>query len=214
MYQFSFKHNPPEEILCLGAHCDDIEIGCGGTLLSLLASHAELRVRWLIFSGGESRSEEAIRSADLFGDGRIEILIHDFQDGYFPYIGSGIKNCFESLKTSCAPDIIFTHHLGDFHQDHRLVAELSRNTFRDHLILEYEIPKYDGDLSRPSWYFPLSQNVLDTKISYLERSYPSQRGRSWFDKRTFEGIARLRGIESNSKSGFAEAFHCRKMVIF
>ena len=205
----------PLRILCLGAHCDDIEIGCGGTLLRLIQEHAGCQVYWLVFSGSAERAREGRDSAQRFL-GRAassHIDIKDFRDGFFPYIGDRIKECFESLKQVFSPDLILTHSRRDLHQDHRIIAELTWNTFRNHLILEYEIPKYDADLGSPNVFVPLDEAVCRQKIEWLLESFSSQKNRSWFDEKTFWALLRLRGLESNAPSCFAEGFYSRKVVI-
>jgi LmbE family N-acetylglucosaminyl deacetylase len=202
-------------ILCLGAHADDIEIGCGGTLLSLLAEHPTAAVDWVVFSSDAERRAEALRSAERFlGNAREKaIVVHEFRDGFFPYVGVAIKECFEDLKRTVSPDIVFTHQRNDLHQDHRLISELSWNTFRDHLILEFEVPKYDGDLGAPNIFVPLTASTCRTKIDYIADSFVSQRQKPWFDRETFMALLRLRGMECNARSRYAEAFYCRKLVL-
>lgn len=202
-------------ILCLGAHCDDIEIGCGGALLSLLSAYADVSVMWVVFSSGTERAAEARRSADsyLTAVERKRVSIESFPDGFFPYRGEEIKRGFEGLKREVAPDLIFTHHGEDSHQDHRLVHELTWNTFRDNTILQYEIPKYEGDLGRPNVYVPLDPAVCDHKIELLMRHYQTQQNKHWFTEETFRAVLRLRGIECRSPSGYAEAFHCPKLAL-
>jgi LmbE family N-acetylglucosaminyl deacetylase len=202
-------------VLCLGAHADDIEIGCGGTLLELIAAGAELDVDWCVLSAPGERASEARRSAEAFLSGarRVNVDIRAFRDGYFPYEGSSIKDWFESLKERLAPDVIFTHATSDLHQDHRETAQLTWNTFRDDLILEYEIPKWDGDLGAPNTFVPISEACLARKIALLETHYGSQRDKAWFDADTFRGLARLRGVECHSPTRFAEAFYARKITL-
>jgi LmbE family N-acetylglucosaminyl deacetylase len=201
-------------ILCLGAHSDDIEIGCGGTLLYLKANVPTAKFHWVVFSASGTRGQEAAKAAELFAEGcDKEIVLKDFRDGFLPYSGGDLKECFEELKSHVNPDLIFTHWQGDAHQDHRLVAELTWNTFRDHLILEYEIPKYDGDIGRPNIFVPLETPFCERKANYLLEAFDSQRTKRWFERETFLGLMRLRGMESNSPSGYAEAFHNRKIVI-
>ncbi len=202
-------------VLCIGAHADDIEIGCGATLLELLSSGAEVDVDWCVLSASRDRSGEAERSAAAFLDGarNVHLEIKAFRDGYFPYEGAAIKAWFESLKARPAPDIIFTHARNDLHQDHRETSQLTWNTFRDHLILEYEIPKWDGDLCQPGAFVPVSETSLSRKIELLETHYGSQRGKGWFDADTFRGLARLRGVECRSPTRFAEAFFARKLAL-
>jgi LmbE family N-acetylglucosaminyl deacetylase len=201
-------------ILCLGAHSDDIEIGAGGTVLKILKGYRGAEFTWVVFSAKGIRRAEAARSAKAFlaGAGRTNVLLHDFRDGYFPFIGASIKDAFESLKGAVDPDLILTHHRGDLHQDHALIAKLTWNTFRDHLIWEYEVPKYDGDLETPNLYVHLDPALCRTKARYLRRFFKSQAENVWFGEETFLALARLRGIESNAPGGLAEGFHCRKMV--
>jgi LmbE family N-acetylglucosaminyl deacetylase len=204
----------PLKLLCLGAHADDIEIGCGGTVLRLAAEVPDLVVRWIVFSGSGLREVEARNSANAFLEGisakQLEVL--GFRDGYFPSQGADIKDCFETVKRDFDPSLVLTHWQGDAHQDHRLLAELTHNTFRDHLVLEYEIPKYDGDLGNPSFFVPLTQTQIHRKIETISDHFPSQRGRSWFSDETFLAMARLRGIGCNAPEGMAEAFYARKIV--
>lgn len=211
-----FAPQLPDEgtVLCLGAHCDDIEIGCGGTLVELAHRHPNLRFVWLVFSGDSIREAETrAAAAALLPDAQISIAVHRFRMSYFPHVGAEIKDAFESLRSRVTPDLIVTHHLGDRHQDHRVVAELTWNTFRDHPILEYEIPKYEGDLAQPQVYCPLSSSSVETKIDALLRCFPSQSRRQWFDADLFRGHLRLRGVECNAPSRYAEAFHGRKLLI-
>jgi LmbE family N-acetylglucosaminyl deacetylase len=201
-------------VLCLGAHSDDIEIGCGGTMLTLLAAHPGTRVHWVVFSAPGRRGDEARRSASRFlrAAGAADVQLHEFRDGFFPHEGAAIKEVFEALKP-VAPDVVFTHHGGDRHQDHRVVCELTWNTFRDHLILEYEIPKYDGDLTSPNVFVPLALRHRRRKVALLLDSFPSQRRKRWFTAATFEALMRLRGIESAVAEGYAEGFHARKLAL-
>ena len=186
-------------ILCLGAHSDDIEIGCGGTLLKLLSSCDTISVCWVVLSASGVREQEALASASeiLSAASDKNIIIRDFRNGYFPYIGGEIKDFFESLKGVPNPDLILTHHRHDLHQDHRLLAELTWNTFRDHLILEYEIPKFDGDLGSPNVFVKLTEQQVAAKTEILERHFKSQHDKQWFSAATFRGLGRLRGIECN-----------------
>lgn len=202
-------------VLCLGAHCDDIEIGCGGTLLKLLEENDRLCVDWVVFSSDEPRATEARASASMFLQRAAEarVFVESFRGRYFPYIGSEIKEYFDHLSGTASPDLIFTHYRDDLHQDHRTVSELTYNTFRDHVILEYEIPKYDGDIGQPSVFVHLDSSHCDSKIATILESFPTQRGKHWFTEETFRSMLRLRGIESKSPSGYAEAFYCRKMVL-
>jgi LmbE family N-acetylglucosaminyl deacetylase len=201
-------------ILCLGAHADDIEIGCGGTLLQLIRRQYPLKIYWIVFSAEAERYSEAHQSAEIFTEGCDSyIQIKNYRDGYLPYSGAQIKELFENLKCSICPDLIFTHWQGDAHQDHRFVCDLTWNTFRDHLIFEYEIPKYDGDLGRPNMYYSLDRPVYEKKIDYLFEKFQSQQSKSWFARDTFLSLMRLRGVESRSLSGYAEGFYARKVII-
>ncbi len=205
----------PLKLLCLGAHSDDLEIGCGGTILRLISDVPDLEVRWIVFSGDDQRQDEARRSAAavLENAGRKEIEIKGFRDGYFPAQRSEIKDWFERVKLEFDPSLILTHYAHDAHQDHRLLAELTYNTFRDHLILEYEIPKYDGDIGNPCVFMPLTTVQVSRKIAIIRDHFPSQQGRSWFSDDTFLALARLRGIGCNAPQGLAEAFYAKKIVL-
>jgi len=202
-------------ILCLGAHSDDIEIGCGGTILRLAAAYPDLEVRWVVLSGDERRANEARCAASLFLADvmRPDFTARSFPDGFFPYVGAEIKAFFEELKAEPAPDVIFTHSRSDLHQDHRTVAELTWSTFRDHLILEYEIPKYDGGLVSPNFFVPIDDATRSRKIEYLMRAFGSQRDKRWFTEDTFAGLMRLRGVECASPVGCAEGFVAKKAVL-
>lgn len=216
MRQISFGEgdHAPRTILCLGAHSDDIEIGCGGTVLRLLEELDDTTVWWVVFSSDETRRHEARASAEAFlgRAGAREVIVETFRDGFFPAAFSDIKMFFENLKTSIAPDLIFSHYGKDGHQDHRTISELTWNTFRDHSIFEYEIPKYDGDLGSPNFFVSLEDRHRELKTEALMQHFASQRSKRWFSPETFDGLARLRGIESNAPSGYAEAFYCRKML--
>jgi LmbE family N-acetylglucosaminyl deacetylase len=205
----------PLRVLCLGAHSDDIEIGCGGTVLSLLKSNRQVDVRWIVFSASEERSGEAQASAAAFlAQARQKnVTLKNYRDGFFPFLGAAIKDEFEALKLDFEPDIIFTHFRDDRHQDHRLISDLTWNTFRNHLILEYEIPKYDGDFGQPNVFMPLTEAICQRKIAILLECFASQRSKSWFDEQTFRAVLRLRGMEANSPSRCAEAFYCRKALL-
>jgi LmbE family N-acetylglucosaminyl deacetylase len=202
-------------ILCLGAHSDDIEIGVGATLLSWLSQGMRLDIHWCVLSGAGQREREARESATDFlstaATSKIEIMA--FRDGFFPEDGEQIKLWFEALKQRFEPDVIFTHRGDDAHQDHREVSRLTWNTFRDHLILEYEIPKWDGDMGRPNLYVPVSASALQRKIDLLNSHFGSQRSKQWFDAETFLGLARLRGMECRAPERYAEAFITRKCSI-
>jgi LmbE family N-acetylglucosaminyl deacetylase len=204
----------PLNVLCLGAHSDDIEIGCGGTILRLASQYPKSLFHWVVFSATGVRGAEAQRAAKLFaGSNSLQgPMLKTFQDGFMPFVGGEVKSVFEELK-SISPDLIFTHNRKDAHQDHRLLAELTWNTFRDHLILEYEIPKYDGDMGRPSLFVPLASELCEKKVCYIMDTFESQHSKHWFQSDTFFSLLRLRGMECNSPSGYAEAFYCRKLTL-
>ena len=206
---------PTRRVLAIGCHADDIEIGCGGTLLALIRANPSVEIDWVVLAAAGARGEEAAASAEAFlaGAGAARVELHAFRDGFLPYVGGEVKDVFEALKTRVDPQLVLTHAGYDFHQDHRLVSELTWNTFRDHLILEYEIPKVDGDLGRPNLFVPLAADVVEQKLALLERHFQSQAGKHWFDRETFLGLMRLRGMESVSGSRFAEGFTCRKSVL-
>jgi len=212
---FGGNKEAPKEFLFLGAHCDDIEIGCGGAVLRLAREFPQAAFHWVVFSSSEKRAAEAYRSSELFlsNVASKKVTIKDFRNGYFPYVGDQIKDYFEDLKHAVKPDAIFTHYGRDDHQDHRVLSELTWNTFRDHFILEYEIPKYDGGLGSPNIFFPLQQNEYQGKVDILLECFASQRSKHWFAKDTFMGMMRLRGIECSAPSGYAEAFYCRKAIL-
>jgi len=211
----SFDKASTLHILCLGAHSDDIEIGCGGTILRLAQEYPNCVFHWVVFSAIGVRGNEALRAATLFtSNSNIRgPILKSFQDGFMPFVGAEVKAFFEELKKEISPDLIFTHNCKDAHQDHRLLAELTWNTFRNHLILEYEIPKYDGDLGEPNLFVPLVSEICERKIEHLMEAFPSQHPKHWFRKDTFLALMRLRGMECNSPSGHAEAFYCRKAVL-
>ncbi len=212
--KFPDKGSDPLVVLCLGAHSDDIEIGCGATLLQLKKSQPKVKFHWVVCTGAGVRSQEARKAAELFTFGcEKQIELKEFRDGFLPYDGKAVKEFFETLKTTTNPDLIFTHWQGDAHQDHRLISELTWNTFRNHLILEYEIPKYDGDLGRPNFFVPLDAPLHEQKVDHLLEAFESQRTKAWFTRETFLGLMRIRGMESNSPSGYAEAFHAKKVVV-
>lgn len=202
-------------VLCLGAHSDDIEIGCGGTILRLAREYGNVNVVWVVFGATHQRAHEARQSAELFLAQAQEttIIVKDFKDGFFPYSGGEIKECFEQLKQERAPDVIFTHYRQDRHQDHRVISDLTWNTFRNHLILEYEIPKYDGDLGNPNFYVRLDESICQTKVKYLIDNFQTQANKHWFTDDTFLSLLRLRGIESSVRTTYAEAFYCRKVTV-
>ncbi len=204
----------PLTVLCLGAHADDIEIGCGGTLMRLLSERPRVSVHWVVMSAPTVRAREARASARrvLRRAHASVVRIEQFRDGYLPYEGAAMKDVFEELK-GVAPDMVFTHSRLDAHQDHRVVSQLTWNTFRDHCILEYEIPKYDGDLGKPNVFVPLSASVRRRKVRLLMSAFPSQRDKRWFSEATFDGLMRLRGIECAAADGYAEAFYGHKLVV-
>jgi LmbE family N-acetylglucosaminyl deacetylase len=212
MLRFTPQFPASGTVLCLGAHCDDIEIGCGGTLLELHQRHPALRFEWVVFSGDEQREAETrAAAARLLGD--CQLSVHRFRASYFPYCAAEIKDAFEALKARVQPDLIFSHFLQDRHQDHRVLAELTWNSFRAHSILEYEIAKYEGDLAHPNVYVPLGADNVGRKVETLLGCFASQRSRSWFDADLFRGQMRLRGVECNAPSRYAEAFHARKLTL-
>jgi LmbE family N-acetylglucosaminyl deacetylase len=202
-------------VLCLGAHSDDIEIGAGATILTWIDDGLKLDVVWCVLSGGGAREVEARGSAADFLKGaantRVEVM--PFRDGFFPSQGEAIKSWFETLKQSVHPDLILTHRRDDAHQDHREVCRHTWNTFRDHLILEYEIPKWDGDLGQPSFYVPATASIIERKSELLLRHFGTQRSKHWFDAETFRALARLRGMECRAPERYAEAFFARKVVL-
>jgi len=207
--------NKPLHVLCLGCHSDDIEIGCGGTILRLIQDYPGVRFYWVVFSAIGPRKAEAERAAHLFaGPEHLEdLMLKEFPDGFMPWVGSEVKAVFEELKHKVKPDLVFTQQRRDAHQDHRLLSELAWNTFRNHLILEYEIPKYDGDMGQPSVFVPLTPEICEAKIRHLMDVFQTQRNKSWFEESTFMALMRLRGMECNAPSHHAEAFYCRKLVI-
>jgi LmbE family N-acetylglucosaminyl deacetylase len=202
-------------VLCLGAHSDDIEIGCGGTILRLMGEYPGSQIRWVVFSATGVRRDEARKGAELFAGSHSAQgpELKEFRDGFLPYLGAEVKTVFEELKLAVSPDVIFTHNGKDAHQDHRLLAELTWNTFRNHLVLEYEIPKYDGDMGRPNVFVPLPDELCRKKVQYLMEAFPSQQSKPWFQPETFLSLMRLRGMECNAPSGYAEAFYARKLML-
>ena len=204
----------PLRVLALGAHADDIEIGCGGTLLRLAAEHADVDVTWVVFCSSPERAREASASAETFlaGVHRRRVVVKSFKDGFLPWLGAQVKEEFEALKAQVSPDLVLTHYREDRHQDHRTVSELTWNTWRDHLILEYEIPKYDGDFGSPNLFAPLKAATLDRKVELILRAFPTQSGKPWFSADLFRAVARIRGMECVAPDGYAEAFYCRKAI--
>ena len=213
MIKLSIDKRSPLKILLLGAHCDDIEIGCGSTLSKILDEHPAAEIFWAVFSSNPTRKLEAENSAKdyLKNHSRSTIEINNFRNGFFPYVAIEIKEYFETIKSRFEPDIIFTHYTEDKHQDHRTIAELSWNTFRNHAIFQYEIAKYDGDLVTPNFYSILDDEYVEKKIDLLMKHFSSQTDKHWFTKDLFESLMRLRGVECASESGFAEGFHARKL---
>jgi LmbE family N-acetylglucosaminyl deacetylase len=209
------RRQGPLRLLCLGAHGDDVEIGCGGTILRLIAAHPDISVRWVVFSGNEQRRREAADSARHFltGAGDADVTVLGFRDGFFPAQHAEIKEAFERLKRDYDPSLIFTHYRDDLHQDHRIVSELTYNTFRDHLVWEYEVMKYEGDLGNPNLFLPLTADQGRRKVAAILEHFPSQRSRRWFSADTFLAMMRLRGIGCHAPEGLAEAFYCRKAVL-
>ena len=211
---FGGEKVPILRVLCLGAHSDDIEIGCGGTILRLLEQTRDVEVHWVVLGATGQRAVEAAKSAERFlaKAKQAQIMIKEFEDGFFPYMGAEIKRFFETLKSKTSPDLILTHYRHDLHQDHRLVSELTWNTFRNHLVLEYEIIKYDGDIGTPNFFVQLSEATAQRKIDNILECFASQTGKNWFTKDAFLSILRLRGLESNASERYAEAYYCRKVV--
>jgi len=217
MIQLNLDPGPsrPLRVLCLGCHSDDIEIGCGGAILRMAAQYPNCAIHWVVFSATGLRGTEARRGAELFAGSALaqEPVLKAFPDAFMPAVGAEVKTFFEELGRTVSPDVIFTHNRNDAHQDHRLIAELTWNTFRNHLILEYEIPKYDGDMGRPNVFVPLEDHVYKQKVRYIVDIFQTQSGKRWFQEDTFFALMRLRGMECNAPSGYAEAFYSRKMVL-
>ena len=213
MLGLKLANNKPLNVLALGAHCDDIEIGAGGTLLKIFDEYEINAVKWVVFASNDVRRKEATDSAQLFLKGikNTDIVIQEYRDGFLPFLAAEVKDFFESIKKDFVPDIIFTHYRDDRHQDHRLVSDLTWNTWRNHLILEYEIPKYDGDLGIPNFYVPLEEKYIDKRNEILMQAFASQRDKHWFDDDTFKALPRLRGMESATL--YAEAFYGRKILL-
>jgi len=214
-FEFVIRKDRALKILCIGAHSDDIEIGCGGTILRLLSEYDDVEVHWIVLGSNGKRDGEALASAKKFlADAKKkQIVIKNFKESFFPYIGGEIKDFFEELKKSISPDIIFTHYRNDLHQDHRLILELTWNTFRDHLILEYEIVKYDGDLGSPNLFVSLDDTICRKKIRFIMECFKSQKNKDWFTPDIFLSILRIRGAECRAPQKYAEAFYCRKLVL-
>jgi LmbE family N-acetylglucosaminyl deacetylase len=206
---------PVRRVLVLGAHADDIEIGCGATMLMLTRAKPDLEVTWVVFAASEEREREARASADLFiaGAARADVHVHGYRDGFLPYVGGEVKDLFEALKSAVEPDLVLTHARHDLHQDHRFVCELTWNTWRDHLILEYEIPKYDGDFGAPNVFVPVSEELAHEKVRNVIEMFVSQRDKHWLDEELLLGVMRVRGMEARSPTGYAEAFVGRKLPL-
>ena len=215
MLNMPLEQLPIRHVLCLGAHCDDLEIGCGGTVLKLAGGRGHPAFTWIVFSSDDQREAEAQRSAEslLRQASSSRIIIKKFRDGFLPYEGALVKDAFEEIKAEVQPDLVLTHYREDLHQDHRLISELTWNTFRDHLILEYEIPKYDGDLGSPNVFVPLDESMCRRRNETILKHFSSQSRKRWFSEDLFRSLLRLRGMECNSASDYAEAFYCRKLVV-
>jgi len=212
---FSNDRSTPLKVLCLGAHCDDIEIGCGGTILRLREWYPKLEIRWLVLSSNEERRAETFASATRFGlvESDKSVHIEAFRDGYLPYEGAEVKQAIHDHRSEFEPDVVFTHYRNDRHQDHRMVSDVTWNAYRDHLILEYEIPKWDGDLGTPNFFVPLDAAHVESKLSILQQEYCSQQMKESFRLEAFRGLMALRGVEAKSTGGYAEAFYSRKLVV-
>lgn len=202
-------------VLCLGAHSDDIEIGCGGTLMRWMEEYEQVHVTWAVLSASGVRGEEASRSVQalLLPGVTADVVLGDFEDAHLPAEFRRAKSFMRELHDRADVDVVLTHCLGDRHQDHRLIAELTWQCWRNHLVLGYEIPKYEGDLGRPNLFVPLSTAVVERKVAHLLEHFGSQRSRDWFSAETFSGLMRIRGLECRAASGFAEAFHAPKVVL-
>ncbi len=213
-FGLSVGPSDPLVVLALGAHSDDIEIGCGGTLMQLAASRPGLEVVWVVFAAHGPRVEEARTSAErvLEPVEKKDIRIESFPESFLPYHGADVKRFFETLKAEVEPDLIFTHCRHDLHQDHRLLCELTWNTFREHLVLEYEIPKYDGDLATPNVYVPIARETCDRKVEILLECFSTQHSKHWFTREVLAGLMSVRGAECRSETGYAEGFFGRKIV--
>jgi len=215
MLRFGLQHQARLTLLCLGAHADDIEIGCGATVLRLLREYPGARVHWVVFAANPVREAEARDSAAAFltAAGESEVVVHHFRESYFPSVASDIKDAFEKIKHAVRPDLVLCHRKIDAHQDHRTIADLAWNTFRDHAIWEYEIPKYDGDLGLPNVYVPVTRSDADRKVELILKHFPSQASRAWFRADTFHSLMGVRAIECNAPEARAEAFYVRKLVV-
>ena len=214
-FEFGIQKDQILKILCLGAHSDDIEIGCGGTILRLLEENDNVEAHWVVLGSKGRRDREAVASANKFlaNAKKKKVIIKNFKESFFPYEGEEIKGFFEVLKKKISPDIIFTHYRNDLHQDHRLISELTWNSYRDHLILEYEVIKYDGDLGTPNFFVHLNEETCHRKIDFLMDSFKTQANRNWFTPDTFLSMLRIRGVESRAPERYAEGFYCRKIIL-
>jgi LmbE family N-acetylglucosaminyl deacetylase len=214
-FNFALRKDTPLKILCIGAHSDDIEIGCGGTILWLLSKYKDVEVDWLVLGSSGKRDLEAVAGANRFliGAKKKNIIIKNFKNSFFPYVGKELKLFFEKIKKRETPDIIFTHYRNDLHQDHRLISELTWNTFRNHLILEYEIIKYDGDIGVPNLFVHLDDVICRKKVNIIMDSFKTQGKKDWFTTDVFFSILRIRGIESKAPKKYAEGFYCRKLIL-
>ncbi len=212
---FNFDKDKGLKLLFFGAHCDDIEIGCGGTILKIINQYKISEIKWVVFASNEDRKKEAIIGANYFLDKvqHKEIIVLDYKDAFLNQSAFDIKEYFESLKKKFDPDIVFTHYRHDRHQDHRLISDLTWNTFRNHLVLEYEIPKYDGDLGQPNFFFKLTEKEASQKVKFIIDSYSSQAQKHWFDEETFLSLMRIRGLESANTAKYSEAFFSRKVIM-
>jgi LmbE family N-acetylglucosaminyl deacetylase len=217
MQKIAFRRSgdSPLRVLCLGAHCDDIEIGCGGTVLELARTYPELHVYWAVFGSNPTRAAEAKGAAALFLRDVPEktVVIRGHRDGFFPAEWVAIKEEFEEIRKAFEPDVVFTHYREDRHQDHRVMSDLAWNTFRNHMILEYEVPKYDGDMGSPNFFVPLPEESSGAKVKYILDSFHSQSSKHWLTEDTLAALMRLRGIESGGAMRHAEAFYCRKIIL-
>lgn len=215
MLSLNLPASEPLTVLCIGAHCDDIEIGCGGSLMTLQERFPNAAFEWVIFTSEGERATESRKAAAAIHQysASFKVDVLNFRTSYLPYQGADVKDQFERIKERVQPHLILTHCVQDRHQDHKLIAELTWNTFRDHLVLEYEIPKYEGDLGHPNFFVPLSDAIVTRKLDMLMSCFPSQQTRPWFSRDMFQAHLRLRGIECNASSGHAEAFHARKITI-
>jgi LmbE family N-acetylglucosaminyl deacetylase len=201
-------------VLCLGAHPDDIEIGAGASLRALRRANPNVDMQWLVFTATDERHAEAADSAARYLDDPSRLTVHGFGDGYLPYDDPvAVKSALVEHRMGFVPDVVFAPRPGDAHQDHRFVAELAWQVYRNQLILHYEIVKYEGDLGRPNLYVPLLPDDVQGKIDDLRDAFPSQVAKPWFDDETFRGLMRIRGVESNAPSGYAEAFEASKLVV-